>query len=201
MLPATSGLGHQPPGATTNEGPILHPEQTPGPGCSAYLLRHGATVIGIAGWRRQSHLGPRHRSRVEALRAPCRSKPWSKSRQSAWRTELSQNAGRNCGLSGRRFRGVTLPRTAREAGRGGSRTAVPSGPVPSPIGKLFNFRRHIDRTGYSLARRAEVRSFDALWRKKRKVSCRLSGAHTSAQMIWQLTEIHDLCLLISDFTR
>ena len=39
-----SASGHQPP-STTTEGLVLHPEQTPGPGCRAYLLRKGGTVI------------------------------------------------------------------------------------------------------------------------------------------------------------
>src|ERR1700758_294182 len=78
---STQMLGCQ---TASTDSPVYHPAQTPGPGCGAYLLRHGATVIVLlaaACWRRrQAHLGPRHRSHAEALRASCRSKLWSKSK-------------------------------------------------------------------------------------------------------------------------
>ena len=44
-----------------------------------------------------------------------------------------------------------------------SAAARPRRPVSSRIGKLFNFRRDIDRSGYSPAQCAEVRLLDALY--------------------------------------
>jgi hypothetical protein len=51
-----SASGHQPP-STTTEGLVLHPEQAPGPGCRAYLLRKGGTVIVLLA-AETSALGP-----------------------------------------------------------------------------------------------------------------------------------------------
>jgi hypothetical protein len=117
-------------GATTTEGPVLHPEQTPGPGCRAYLLRHGGTVIVLpAGGNRRTRAQD-----IEVTLEPC-ALPVVASHGRNLDNPLgnrrpSQNARRNCGLSGRRFRGVTLPRTAHRA-RGGTRRLAHGRPLRS----------------------------------------------------------------------